>query len=91
MQAAKIAMKDDRPILLDYYTDSANGRAFVGEDAETKEKVLVKSREEFTSNVTKLYKSADDFIVLTENSLYIVHSKIQKRRFNLSALQAFDE
>ena len=52
MQAAKIAMKDDRPILLDYYTDSANGRAFVGEDAETKEKVLVKSREEFTSNVT---------------------------------------
>jgi hypothetical protein len=88
LQAARLAIKDDRPIQLDYYVDSANSRAFVGEDGETKEKVLMKSKEEFTSNVTKLYKSGDDFLILTENSLYIVHSKIQKRRINLNALQA---
>lgn len=88
VQAARIAIKDDRPIHLDYYSDSTCGRAFVGEDGETKEKVLMKSKEEFTSNVSKLYKSGDEFIVLTENSLYIVHSKIQKRRINLNALHA---
>jgi len=34
-----------------------------------------------------LYKAGDDFIILTENSLYIVSGKIQKRKVNLASLQ----
>ncbi len=84
-------MEQDRAILLDYYEQTANGTAFLGEDAETKERILVKSKEEFTSLIKKLYKVGDDFIILTENSLYIVSGKIQKRRVNLAALQeAYD-
>lgn len=91
LQAAKLAMEQDRAILLDYYEQTANGTAFLGEDAETKERILVKSKEEFTSLIKKLYKVGDDFIILTENSLYIVSGKIQKRRVNLAALQeAYD-
>jgi len=92
MQAAKLALADDRAIMLDYYRDSAKGSAFLGEDPDTKERVLVKSKEEFTSLIRKLYKVGEDFIVLTENSLYIVSGTIQKRKVNMASLQdAYDE
>jgi len=92
VQAAKLAMEQDRAIMLDYYVDTAQSKAFLGEDGATKERVLVKSKEEFTSLIKKLYKVGEDFIVLTENSLYIVSGKIQKRTVNLASLQeAYDK
>lgn len=91
VQAAKIAIEQDRAIMLDYFRQTAEGTAFLGEDQTTKERILVKSKEEFTSHIKKLYKSGDDFIILTENSLYIVSGKIQKRKVNLASLQeAYD-
>lgn len=87
MQAARLAIQQDKPIQLDYYVETATNRAFIGEDPETKEKVLVKSREEFTSLVSKMYKVGEDFLIMTENSIYIVSGKIQKRKVNLSSLQ----
>ena len=87
LQAAKIAMEQDRAIMLDYFRYTSNGMAFLGEDPETKERILVKSKDEFTSLIKKLYKSGDDLIILTENSLYIVSGKIQKRKVNLASLQ----
>ena len=80
-------MKEDKAIQLDYYIDTANTRAFIGEDSDTKDKVLVKSKEEFTSLVQKLYKVGDDLLIVTENSIYIISGKVQKRRVNLAALQ----
>ena len=85
--AARIAIQQDKPIMLDYYTESLDGRAFMGEDADTKEKVLIKSSDEFTSMVQKVYKVQEDFIILTENSLYIISSKIEKRRIQAKALR----
>lgn len=91
LQAAKIAIEQDRAILLDYYQQTGNGTAFLGEDSDTKERILVKSKEEFTSLIKKLYKVGDDFIILTENSIYLVSGKIQKRKVNLASLQeAYD-
>lgn len=91
LQASKLAIEQDRAIMLDYYVQTTNGTAFLGEDPDTKERILVKSKEEFTSLVKKLYKSGDDFIILTENSLYVVSGKIQKRKVNLASLQeAYD-
>jgi hypothetical protein len=87
LQAAKLAMEQDRAILLDYYEQTGNGTAFLGEDPETKERILVKSKDEFTSLIKKLYKVGDDFIILTENSIYLVSGKIQKRKVNLASLQ----
>lgn len=87
LQAARLSIQQDKPIQLDYYVDTANLKAFIGEDPETKEKVLVKNREEFTSLVSKMYKVGDDFLIMTENSIYIVSGKIQKRKVNLASLQ----
>ena len=91
LQAAKIACDQDRAIMLDYFRQTSNGTAFLGEDPDTKERILVKSKEEFTSIIKKLYKVGDEIIILTENSLYIVSAKIQKRKVNLASLQeAYD-
>jgi len=79
LHAARIAIEQDKPIMLDYYLDTKEGRAFLGEDATTKEKMLVRSEEEYTSLIQKIFKVKDDFIVITENSLYIVSGAIKKK------------
>jgi hypothetical protein len=79
LHAARIAIEQDKPIMLDYYLDTKEGRAFLGEDAVTKDKMLVRSEEEYTSLIQKIFKVKDDFIVITENSLYIVSGSIKKK------------
>ena len=87
MQASKLANQQDKPIQLDYFVDTYTNKAFMGEDQDTKEKMLVKSNEEFTSLIQKVYKVADDYIIVTENSIYLVSGKIQKRRIQAPALR----
>jgi hypothetical protein len=87
LHAAKLAIQQDKPIQLDYYVESATNKAFIGEDPETKEKMLVKSNEEFTSLIGKIYKVQEDFIIMTENSIYIVSGKVQKRRINATQMR----
>lgn len=87
VQAAKLAMSQDKPILLDYYAETHSGSAFMGEDGESKEKMLVKSAEEFTSLIQKTYKVGEDYIVMTENSIYVVSGKLQKRRIQANSLR----
>ena len=88
VQAAKLAMQQDKAIQMDYYLDTAQGRAFLGEDTDNNEKMLVKSGEEFTSLIQKIYKVQTDFIILTENSIYLVSGNIQKRRIKEPAMRA---
>ena len=46
------------------------------------EKLLVKSDEEYTSTVAKIYKVGSEYIIMTENSIYLVDNKIQLRRIS---------
>ncbi len=77
--AAKLAITEDKPIMLDYWTDSLDGKALIGM-RENSEKMLVKSAEEYTSPIAKIYRSGTEFIVMTENSIYLVSSSIPTRR-----------
>ena len=88
LQAAKLAQQLDRPIQLDYYADTHSGKAVIGEDQETKDKLLVKSNDEYTSLIQKIYKVVEDYLILTENSIYVVSGKVQKRRIQASSLMA---
>jgi hypothetical protein len=90
LHAARLAIQQDKPMQLDYYVESATNKAFIGEDPETKEKMLVKSNEEFTSLIAKIYKVQEDFLILTENSIYIVSGKVQKRRINATQMRSVD-
>ena len=79
--AIKLAISEDKPILLDYWTASIEKTALVGV-RETKEKLLVKSVEEYTSPIQKIYKTGADFIIMTENSIYLVCASIPTKRIS---------
>jgi len=79
--ASKLAIVEDKPIMLDYWTSSVDKKALVGV-RESGEKLLVKSAEEYTSAIAKFYKSAGEYIIITENSIYIVSSDIPTRKIS---------
>jgi len=78
LRAAQIAIDDDRPILLDYWRESKDKKCCIGVKDNTK--YIVKSETEYTSTIQNLYKLDGCFIVLTENSLYIVDQEIPVRK-----------
>ena len=67
--------------MLDYWTDSLDKKALIG-IRETGEKLLVKSAEEYTSPISKFYKSGTEYIIITENSIYLVSSDIPNRKIS---------
>ena len=79
--ASKLAIVEDRPIMLDYWSQSIEKKVIIGVK-ENGEKLLVKSEEEYTSPIGKIFKIETEYIILTENSIYIVSSDIQSNRIN---------
>ena len=79
--ASKLAIVEDKPIMLDYWTNSLDKKALIGA-RDNNEKLLVKSEEEYTSSIQKFYKSGTEYIIITENSIYIVSSDIPTRKIS---------
>ena len=79
--ASKLSIVEDKPIMLDYWTASVDKKALVG-IRESGEKLLVKSAEEYTSPIAKFYKSGQEYIIITENSIYLVSSEIPTRKIS---------
>jgi hypothetical protein len=77
--AAKLSIVDDKPIMMDYWTFSLDKKALIGA-RENGEKLLVKSEDEYTSSIQKFYKSGTEYIIITENSIYIVSNDIPTRK-----------
>jgi hypothetical protein len=79
--ATKLSITEDKPIMLDYWTSSLDKQAMIG--AKDKgDKILVKSEDEYTSSISKFYKSGDEYIIITENSIYIVACDIPTRKIS---------
>jgi hypothetical protein len=79
--AAKLGIVEDKPIMFDYWTASLDKKALIGAK-ENGEKLLVKSEDEYTSTIAKFYKSGTEYIIITENSIYIVSSEIPTRKIS---------
>jgi hypothetical protein len=79
--AAKLAIVEDKPIMLDYWTNSLDKSVLIGVK-DNKEKLLVKSEEEYTSPIAKIFKVGKEYIVMTENSIYIVDVEIPTKRIS---------
>tara|TARA_A100001015_G_C14490318_1_gene518970 strand:- start:40 stop:267 length:228 start_codon:yes stop_codon:yes gene_type:complete len=49
---SKISILDDKPIMLDYWNDSIEGKALIGvRQNEEQEKILIKNEDEYTSPI----------------------------------------
>jgi len=79
--AAKLSIVDDKPIMMDYWAASLDKKALIGAK-ENGEKLLVKSEDEYTSTIAKFYKSGTEYIVITENSIYLVSNDIPTRKIS---------
>ena len=74
LRAAQVSVTEDKPIYLDYYQDSVNKKCCIG--VRDTEKFLVKSDSEYTSTIQNVFKCETCYIVMTENSLYVVSTEI---------------
>jgi hypothetical protein len=78
--ASKLAIVEDKPIMMDYWTYSLEKSALIGVREDNQEKLLVKSEEEYTSPISKIYKVGKEYIIITENSIYIVDVEIRTQK-----------
>ena len=79
--ASKLSIVEDKLIMLDYWSASLDKKALVGVK-DTGEKLLVKSEDEYTSPISKFYKSSTEYIIITENSIYLVSADIPTRKIS---------
>jgi len=79
--AAKLAIVEDKPIMLDYWSASLDKKALIGVK-ENGEKLLVKSEDEYTSPISKFYKSVTEYIIISENSIYLVSADIPTKKIS---------
>lgn len=84
--ATKVSIKQDKCIKTDYWMGSLPGAdepvfLVVPQTDKTREPILMKSEEEYTSSIVKTsaVSESNAFIIETENSIYIVHRDIQRR------------
>jgi len=83
--AFKLSVDHDKPIMTDYWTDSLSNKIFIGvkessDEDKKQEKLLIKSSEEYTSPIQNILKSKGEYIIATENSIYIVSSSITAKK-----------
>jgi hypothetical protein len=80
--ASKIAVVEDKPIMLDYWTLSLDKKVLIGVRNDG-EKLLVKSEDEYTSPISKIYNVGEtDYLILTENSIYIIDKECPTSRIS---------
>ena len=81
--ATKVAILEDKPIILDYWTSSLEKSCLIGVRSNN-EKLLVKSEDEYTSPIAKIFNkkpyicySDSDYPSESSISNDVYHSKLQ--------------
>ena len=78
---SKLSIVQDKPIMMDYWTPSLDKTIIIGVK-ETGEKLLVKSEDEYTSPIANIYKVETEYIIVTENSIYIISNETPSKKIS---------
>tara|TARA_B100001059_G_scaffold155208_1_gene154819 strand:+ start:51 stop:407 length:357 start_codon:yes stop_codon:yes gene_type:complete len=87
--AFKLSLTEDKPIMMDYWASSVDNTSIIGVQEDDK-KMLIKSDQEYTSYIDKVYqitnhdKTIIDYIIKTENSIYLVSGSINTKRVTMN-------
>lgn len=79
--SSKLAIVQDKPIMMDYWTASLDKSIIIGV-RESGEKLLVKSEDEYTSPIANIYKVETEYIIVTENSIYIISNETPSKKIS---------
>ena len=74
-KAATLSIKVGKPICLYFYTDSCNNNVKIG--TNNNDKIIYKNNEEHTSPISNIYSSDNEYLVVTENTIYIISSGVK--------------
>ena len=82
--AFKLSIVENRHIMMDYWTASLEKKVVIGVKTNegTKERLLVNSQEEYTSPISKIFKIDDEYIIMTENSIYLISKDVSTANIN---------
>ena len=69
-QAAKLSIKISKPICFYFYIDSCNNNIKIC--ANEQNKIIFKSLDEHTSSISNIYKVENEYLIVTENTIYII-------------------
>lgn len=70
VQATKLSIRLNKPICFYFYIDSLNDQVCIASDGNSK--IIYKNDEEHTSAIVSPYHVKNDFIIVTENTIYII-------------------
>lgn len=76
-QAFRLSLLQGKQIDSYFYIDSLKGKVCIKSDDG--DMILFKDSEEYSSPILNTYKSEDEYVVVTENTIYIVSNKIQRK------------
>ena len=85
LRAAQLSIDEDKPVYLDYFRDSIDKKCCIAAQGSTK--YLAKTNNEYTSTIQSVFKCETCYIVMTENSLYIIDAAIPIKRIVASSEQ----
>ena len=70
--ATKVAILEDKPIILDYWTSSLEKTCLIGVRSNN-EKLLVKSEDEYTSPIAKIFKVDTEISLSQQIQCILLH------------------
>lgn len=76
--AFKLSIKISKPVCTYFYIDSCRGKVnIMNSDGD---KIVYKNSEEYTSPIQNTYKVGNEYLVVTENTIYVIscNTKVQK-------------
>ena len=71
-QAVKLSIKLVKPICFYFYVDSLKGKVSIMTDGD--DKIVFKNEDEHTSPITNTFKCENEYIIITENTIYVISS-----------------
>ena len=83
-QAARLSITISKPICFYFYLDSC--KDIIKICANENDKIIFKTMDEHTSSISNIYKVENEYLIVTENTIYIISSntKVAKMPEELS-------
>jgi|TARA_B110000879_G_C11076616_1_gene473006 hypothetical protein len=72
-QAARLSITISKPMCFYFYQDSCNDNIKIC--ANDTDKIIFKSMDEHTSSISNIYKVDTEYLIVTENTIYIISAK----------------
>lgn len=83
LQAFKLSIQISKPVESYFYVDSCKGNISIC--ANETDKIIYKNHEEHTSPISNIYKVENEYLIVTDNTIYIISkdTKVSKMPENL--------